>query len=191
MHTMRRFFPALLLLLGVLLAHSETAQACSCVQATPAESADRAELIFLGTVGETALTNRGRTVSSADPVRVTFDVQTVYKGEADATLTLETARDSASCGYAFQVGGSYLVYARAVDGKLTTDLCSGTKPEFEATADLTFLGGGTVVGNLSGTGFPAWIGIVLATGVGALLLAGLLAAINSRIARRRGQSRSY
>ena len=191
MRTIRRLLPLLLVLLGLAFLKPDVAGACSCAGASPEESAAQADLVFLGTVAEVTLTNRSVRAGSSDPLRVVFDVQTVYKGDGEEELVLETARDGASCGYTFQVGQRYLVYARAVDGVLTTDLCSGTKTEFDATADLTFLGGGTVVGRLSDPGFPLWIGILLASGVVALLLAWLFTAINQRLARRRTSYTPY
>ena len=63
--------------------------------------------------------------SSADPVTVEFEVSEVHKGDVPARMTLTTAMDGASCGYAFREGGRYLVFAADYGSGLSTGLCSG------------------------------------------------------------------
>ncbi len=73
-------------------------------------------------------------------------------GKAQPTITVVTARWEPSCGYEFQQGQEYLVYARTVDATLVpkqpanivlqTGLCSRTQPLAEATQDLAALGDG-------------------------------------------------
>jgi hypothetical protein len=57
------------------------------------------------------------------PVRVRLAVERVDKGEAGDEITLTTALSGASCGFAFERGHRYLIYAR--DGE--TGLCSGNQ----------------------------------------------------------------
>jgi hypothetical protein len=75
--------------------------------------------------------------------RFTFAVNETLAGPAATQLTKEltvqTFADEAACGASFQVGGTYLVYVFAEDGRLVTDLCSGNKPLAEAAADLRYL----------------------------------------------------
>jgi hypothetical protein len=60
-------------------------------------------------------------------------VSSVAKGPftANGTIILTTAVSDVSCGYPFQTGRQYLVYAQHSDGAsgqhLQTDLCSGTQ----------------------------------------------------------------
>lgn len=49
---------------------------------------------------------------------------------------------SAMCGYFFQEGQEYLVYASAEGAQLKTGSCSGTKRLSDARADLAVLGEG-------------------------------------------------
>ena len=77
--------------------------------------------------------------SSLDPTTVRFEVDSVWKGPVDETISLETARSGASCGYTFTEGLEYLVYSR--DGE-TVNLCSRTKPLFDAAEDMAALGEG-------------------------------------------------
>lgn len=65
--------------------------------------------------------------STADPVRHTFAVDRVYKGEAAAEVTVTSPRDSASCGVEFRPG-RHLVYASRTGDELSTNFCSATRP---------------------------------------------------------------
>ena len=63
--------------------------------------------------------------SSADPVSVEFDVETVYKGDVGRTIVVHTVASGASCGYTFEQGKRYTVFPWALDGKLDAGLCRG------------------------------------------------------------------
>jgi hypothetical protein len=71
---------------------------------------------------------------------VNFSVIADYRGGTAQTLQVTTARDGAACGYNFNVGRDYLVYAYKDDkGGLSTGLCTPTRPLDEATDDIAFL----------------------------------------------------
>lgn len=117
-----------------------TAWACSCIPpGPPSAELDGATAVFSGEVIQIE--------GSADPVRVTLQVDTVWKGLQHTTLTVTTARDSASCGYGFKEGESYLVYATGVEDGLQVSLCSRTQHLSSAQEDLTALGEGQPVSN--------------------------------------------
>lgn len=144
--------------------------ACSCIPpADPATEMARATAVFSSTV--TAIDDsRGLISSSADPIPVTFAVSEVWKGDVSATTTVTTARDSASCGFNFTVGETYLVYAITGSNGLEVSLCSRTARLADASADLTALGAGkmpTAVPPTSATMPPP---LILALGAGSLLL---------------------
>ena len=63
--------------------------------------------------------------SSADPVSVEFDVETVYKGDVGRTIVVHTVASGASCGFTFEEGKRYTVFPWAIDGKLDAGLCRG------------------------------------------------------------------
>ncbi len=73
---------------------------------------------------------------------VTFRVSEAWKGAERETLDVETAITEASCGYPFDEGESYLVYASkgTNSGGLEVALCGSTKPLSEADTDLAALG---------------------------------------------------
>jgi hypothetical protein len=132
-----------------------TVFACSCLQpGTPIAELNRSDAVFAGTVvaidgpsGVPTLTTSFPFIvfqnSSADPVSVTFDVSDVWKGPAYRQISVATSGDSASCGYSFQIGETYLVYAMGQGAELTTSLCSRTSSLSQAQSDLAALGPGT------------------------------------------------
>ena len=128
---------------GTLVIDPSAAVACSCVSMTQAQMVDNANVIFAGTVTDTAggasfgLGPGGcyQRTGTGDPVKVTFAVETVYKGDIARTVTVSTAFGSASCGYVFVAGKKYTVFATtAPNGGLATNLCSGN---LEGTIDLS------------------------------------------------------
>ena len=100
----------------------QSAFACSCAQSTKPQQAERAAAIFTGTTTAVSPPLFGLSCSSADPVMVTFTVETVYKGEVPKELALNTASAGASCGYTFVAGKRYTVF---VIGDHETNLCLG------------------------------------------------------------------
>lgn len=112
----------------VFVANPGAVSACSCVPFTKQQLVDNASAIFTGTVTTVSRAfpfGLGCSVSSADPVSVTFAVETVYRGEAARSVTLQTAASGASCGYEFAAGKRYTVFATTQGGRLETNLCRG------------------------------------------------------------------
>jgi len=128
-----------LLLLAVFI-KSEPVYACSCIMPEPPqESLENSAAVFSGSV--TSVTERGNEKS----INLTTD--TFWKGEAVSDVTLSTPRDSAGCGFNFEIGKTYLIYAHEnEDGSLGTTLCSRTH-EIVGTddEDIAVLGAGTPV----------------------------------------------
>ena len=72
---------------------------------------------------------------------VTLRVSEVWKGPRQQTMTITTEGDSSvGCGYPFEEGQEYLVYAAG--GDPSVNLCGEIKPLSEARADLEALGSG-------------------------------------------------
>lgn len=170
-----------LILAGTLAMDTDIAFACSCVIPGPPEAElARSVAVFSGIVVDRHEPG-GLLVSSADPVRVTFEVYAVWKGPAYSTITITTARSGASCGYTFEEGQEYLVYAHGSTDSLMVSSCSRTMPLAAAEEDLRVLGVGTTAlgGNPDiSTGFQYWPIVILSfTAVGILLLVGLGAMI--------------
>ena len=126
---MRRCWLALLVAL-VFVVHPSAASACTCGPLTKPELVGNVSVIFTGTVTGISRASHfaqgcSPTVSTADPVQVTMEVETVYKGHADRQVTVSTVAGDASCGYEFKTGNRYTVFATGSLNKPETNLCRG------------------------------------------------------------------
>ena len=116
---------------------SPAAHACKCAEPGGAvEAAAGAAAVFEGQVTK---------ISSADAQtqRVELKVPRAWKGVSGEQVSVSTPAESAACGYPFQVGESYLVYAAAGSDGLRVVHCSRTRPIAEADADVAALGMGS------------------------------------------------
>jgi hypothetical protein len=128
----------IVLFLGVFVVMTtgfSPAHACSCFGLSAEQAFQRSDVVFTGTVTTITPPPAGSVRSTASPEKVTFRVLNVSKGAASSpngTIVVTTAVSDVSCGYPFQNGGQYLVFARygsdASGQSLQTDLCSGTQP---------------------------------------------------------------
>lgn len=155
------------LLLGVVivvLLASPTANACSCAgNGPPCESYGMASAVFAGTVIGERLSERPKKgertkIDEIDwvPRAVKFSVEQAYSGVTGTEVEVFTGRGGGDCGYGFQVGQRYLVYAYQYQDKLSTSICTRTRLFSQATEDLAFLGtlstarpGATIHGGIS------------------------------------------
>ena len=107
-------------LFTLLIAAPLDALACSCIPPQPIpESVDGATRVFLGKVVSLKR-------DDVFGLRVTFQVSEHFKGKPVDTLWVETAADGAMCGYPFQKGLAYVVYAHGEEGALRAHTCSRT-----------------------------------------------------------------
>ncbi|MFF0377492.1 hypothetical protein [Actinoplanes missouriensis] len=151
---MRRILVLLLLVIGPVPFAAEAAWACSC---GGDGGIAKAQLAFDGVV---------RSVESGDGLqRVRFAVGTVLKGEAGAEVTLTTSDNEASCGYRFDEGKRYRVYAFSG----TTSLCSGN--EILAAAPATTAPATTALATTAAAEDPSGTDRTLVFGIGAGLVA--------------------
>ena len=119
-------------------------RACSCGD-TPSPSVAMAQSskVFSGKVvhiSDGGGTQREPALLSGY-ILVEFEVYAVWKGPAYATMFVETAWWSGSCGVEFYLGQEWLVYS--YDG-VTAHPCSRTRPLELAQADIDELGEGLV-----------------------------------------------
>ena len=77
-------------------------------------------------------------------IEVDLQVDRRFKDAEADTVTVITPESSAACGYGFEVGETYLVYADQSNdsGQLLVSLCSRTARIEDADDDLTALGSG-------------------------------------------------
>ena len=81
------------------------------------------------------LTRRAYRTSNTTPqaapwgsVRVTLQVSERFHGSGGSALVVRTNDSAEACGYPFEVGHQYLVFANEFQGELTVTICSGTRP---------------------------------------------------------------
>jgi hypothetical protein len=128
---------ALLTLLFLAGAGLAPADACSCAASrAPCEEYWRVSAVFAGTVRET------RPVPERPGMlAVQFAVDQRGRGVDSDSVVVESApQNGGNCGYTFNVGQRYVVYAqRTPGGQLMTSMCSGTKQAAAAAVDLAYL----------------------------------------------------
>lgn len=122
---MRRRALVIVMATAALVGGPSTAFACTCALQSPHVHGSNATVVFTGVVTSVTGFPRGLVCSSTSPVAVTFDVETVYKGDVPRSVTVHTVVSGASCGYTFEAGRRYTVFPRMNDGKLDTGLCNG------------------------------------------------------------------
>ena len=137
---------AVVVLFGIVIVlTSRTATACTCGgTGTPCESYGSAAAVFVGTVMDVRVNERPKQVNPRDldwfPVAFKFSVEQSYLGVAGTEVEVSTGQGGGDCGYEFKRGQRYLVYAFRYKEKLTTSICTRTKPFSSANEDLAFLG---------------------------------------------------
>jgi hypothetical protein len=137
-----------------LLAHGVSGFACKCAPPLPevrtwlarAEAEiNHTPVIFEGRLDKIELQGwplkpePGKTIFISPEsygIRVKFSGTHLYRGEPKGDLVVETGLGMGDCGYPFEAGQSYLVYAWPDDsGALATNICAGTRPlEYAQTA---------------------------------------------------------
>ena len=113
--------------------------ACTCAAPpTPQAGLDAAERVFLGVVERFEVDGPRRVA--------TVRVGTVWKGPAEARLTVTTGGGDGDCGVHFVAGREYLVYVRhGAQGRIETSTCTRTAWSKDAREDVRSLGPGTPV----------------------------------------------
>lgn len=142
---MTKLFLIYLVVFGTwFMVEHETVHACSCAETPNIEDQlNRKTAIFTGKVVSLTEPAKGKLVSTADPVKVQFEVKTVWKGEVSSQTTVYTAMSSVSCGYEnFKVNEEFIVFAYGDPDHLETGLCEGNKTLAAAQEDLKVLGAG-------------------------------------------------
>jgi hypothetical protein len=133
----------LVLAFGTLVVWSgQAARACDFDEPPPERVFDEATAVFAGEVVAIVPVEDD---PASDYLAVTFEVDRVWKGVSQSPLTVETHRDEATCGYPFQEGERYLVYAHGGIDELFTALFHRTTAWESTDTDLNALGEGSPV----------------------------------------------
>lgn len=130
---------ALVAALAAVVLAPARAEACSCMQTSFEDARAGSAAIFEGRVESVEPIDELR-------VRVTLHVTQAWGGVERERVDVVTANNSAACGFAFEVGEHYLVYAgRDEEAQtLSVSLCSRTARMDDAGEDRGRLGSGTI-----------------------------------------------
>lgn len=127
---MRRHRPLLLAMAAAALV-PRAVDACSCMGPRPScEAAWQVDAVFVAQVARVERTSTG--------VRAHVMPLETFSGPSDI-VAIDTGNGGGDCGYAFQPGETYLIYARANAGRYSTGICNRTRPLDQATEDLDYL----------------------------------------------------
>jgi hypothetical protein len=80
-----------------------------------------------------------RSIGFGGSVYVYFFAERVWKGSRLRDLVISTPSQSSMCGYEFQDGEYYMVYAHVNESQVMTSICTPTKPAGEARPDRRIL----------------------------------------------------
>jgi hypothetical protein len=128
-----------------LLFFPREASACSCVKSDSIqEITSRSDAVFEGTATSVKSSSLTLFRSPAKAVKASFQVNEVWKGHVAPTIEVLTANSSDSCGFEFQEGERYLVYAAATGKSMEVSLCSGTMLHSKANEHIAWLGSGSL-----------------------------------------------
>jgi hypothetical protein len=107
------------------LAHVTPANACSCIApGTDEEETRRADVVFVGTVTSITDAKPGQPNTVAQVA-----VESAIKGtQRNTTLAIETPAASALCGFQFERGKRFKVFAyKNATGALGTRVCTASR----------------------------------------------------------------
>jgi hypothetical protein len=126
----------------------DVANACSCFSGgPPCQSFGNTFAVFSGKVesvsdykpplSENATERESRFNYSQKSF--TFSLEESFRGQLGKKVEIITGKGGGDCGYNFEVGKTYLVYAyQQKDGKLGTGICTRTRPIEKASEDLQY-----------------------------------------------------
>lgn len=128
-------FTVVLFVVGV---SATTVHACSCMNSgPPCQAYWKADVVFSGTA------KKGKEIPTSSGWRrnsIPFTIESTFKGRIPGNeIEVKTGTGGGDCGYPFESGQQYLVYAWSNDdGTLSTSICSRTRPLNEAADDLQY-----------------------------------------------------
>jgi hypothetical protein len=117
---------------ALLLLSVESGFACTCVEPSNIESFKLADAVFFGKAVNVGYFRSG----------TAFRVERAWKGVSISEVTVLTNPNVSSCGFRFEEGKSYVVYARkGSDGEYHTGSCTGTANVSSDGEQLAYLQG--------------------------------------------------
>ncbi len=121
--------------------------ACSCAATpSPRQALKEAKAVFVGEVVSKEVFEVKDEYGVQPVVRVKFIVSRVWKGVEGTEVIVNTSGYNPACGFNFEKGKKYLVYAYPDRWKLNvfeTNICNRTKELRSAARDLRVIGRGS------------------------------------------------
>jgi hypothetical protein len=148
-NSMNRYVLYLVTLLGLFQLSNINVYACSCAgESLPCQAYWTTTAIFVGRAISISPSyeeeNKVENFDLKHNERVyRFAVDRAFKGVTEDEVEVTTSIGGGSCGYYFQLGKQYLIYA-GFDPKgkqYGTSICSRTRPIEKATSDLSYIEG--------------------------------------------------
>ncbi len=137
---MQRVYKCLALVFVVAINPGPSSIACSCAPKPSLRTAvSQASAVFVGRVVSRRTSSWIDHRSTCTRHNYTFEVKKLYKGPRSAELVVFTGHGEGDCGFVFEAGKTYLVYAYDVE-ELETSICTRTVEIMQAEADLAELG---------------------------------------------------
>ena len=120
--------------------------ACTCMGnvGPPCQEYWRADAVFVGQVKAKEFKEQFKKAEVRAPgeeVRVTFTITEAFRGALGKEADVFTNSSGAFCGYSFDSGGTYIVYASEYPkggGKLYTSICTRTQRYSESSPDIAY-----------------------------------------------------
>ena len=178
-----------------LLGNAGQAHACKCVvPGPPSEEIEKFVAVFAGRVVsvEHSFDPNTAAVGPGDRTTIGLEVSTVWKGAVHEDMYVTTPPTGGSCGFAFEEGREYILYAHDSpydDGGYSVSICSRTALLSQAQADLDAFGDGDAPrlgtagpepgpepGQAQGGGESLTVAVMLAAAA-VVLLFGILSAV--------------
>jgi len=124
MTRVRHVFVVMICAALLLATDARCARACSCAPpGSPAEERDGRAAVFAGRVTDVSIPDQN-SYTLFRSVAATVAVNEVWKGDVGSSIVIGTSREEASCGFKFDGGQEYLIYAFEYEGQLVTSICT-------------------------------------------------------------------
>lgn len=135
-----------LIIFGTLAIVPQPAKACGCFPSIAALKKVSTKKLVRDELKRSNAVFSGKVLSITyddGALVVKFSVLRTWKHVKAAEVTVRTPPNDSMCGYTFEVGQTYLVYAGSViEGELWTNHCTRTKNIRDASEDIRALGQG-------------------------------------------------
>lgn len=129
-------------LVGLMEFSAGDAFACSCAERLPCQAYGEASAVFVGTVRDSRIITITQSNYERTKRVVRLSVDSAFRGVKGSDVEVTTGMGGGGdCGFEFVTNEQYLVYAYEYEGKLSTSICSRTRPVSRATEDLSYIRG--------------------------------------------------